>query len=408
VAAVVAGGGAIAATPAHATLPVPTITSVYVAGSTTNKVVGTGSTIEITGTGFTGMVDNQAVAGCSVAATAYPATGSGCSQVRFLGVGGAANAGFALATRYNVLSDTKIIASVPSITVGSGAATGNPALGTGSVKVQVLNTTGTGTSSGISASTASEVFYRAPLVAAYSGTVAANPNGGGTLVVPVSGLPSSTTSASFLLEKVTGYVYNTVAGAPNVAATAVTFNDASNVNVTLPPGAPVGNLVGIMLVHDGILGTADADSLSYAAVVSRIQVCQTTALATAADTWITATNAGAGAQSATLPDCTGGSNVGLSATSYVKVTGKGFTGATAWTADNTTSAVGETCATASDTVAYCKLIVTGTPPTGGVAALAFTPADPDDFTGSGGSNGSLTAPTLVPTGGAIIVYNTLA
>jgi len=399
VAAVVAGGVAVAG-PAHAALPLPTITSVYVAGTPANKVVSTGTTIEINGTGFTGMVDNSAESGCSVAAVAYPASGSSCSQVRFLGAGATASAGFTLATRYSVVSDTKIIAAVPSIAPGTGSATGNPALGTGSVKVQVLNTSAAGTSSGLSASTASELFYRAPLVANYVGTVSGNPLGGGTLVVPVTGLPTATTAASFLNEKVTGYVYSVVANSPSVSSAAVTFNDPTDVNLTLPPGAPAGDFVGIMIVHDGIAGTADVNALKYPAIITKVQSCSGAA-ATATDTWVTAINASAGTQSGTLPECTGGANVSGTAADvdYIKISGKGFTGATGWNVDGTAGATGgvtEVCGVASDTVAYCKLTV-ATAPAGGISAVSFTPA----------AVGSSSAPDLVPTGGSILIWNTL-
>jgi len=59
--AMVAGGVVVVASPAQAVLSVPTIASVFVAGSTTNKVVTAGTTVLITGTGFTGMIDNSAV-----------------------------------------------------------------------------------------------------------------------------------------------------------------------------------------------------------------------------------------------------------------------------------------------------------------------------------------------------------
>ncbi|MEV6851729.1 hypothetical protein [Actinoplanes sp. NPDC051411] len=399
-AAAVVAGGLVLATPAHATLPLPTITSVSVAGSPANKVVSTGTSIEITGTGFTGMVDNAADSGCNTAAVAYPAAGSSCSQVRFLGALANATTGFTLATRYSVISDTKIIASVPSIAPGSGALAGNPALGTGSVKVQVVNTSATGTSSGISASAASEVFYRAPLVANYVGTVSANPAGGGNLVVPVTGLPSGSTSASFLLEKVTGYVYSVVSGSPTIASTAVTWNDANSVNLTVPPGSPAGDFIGIMVVHDGIAGTADVNALKYPAIITKVQSCSGT-VATAVDTWVTAINASAGTQSGTLPDCTGGANVSGTAAdvNYIKITGKGFTGGTGWNVDGTAGATGgvtEVCGVASDTVAYCKLTV-ATAPADGISAVSFAPA----------AVGSSSAPTLIPTGGAILIWNTL-
>jgi hypothetical protein len=185
-----------------------------------------------------------------------------------------------------------------------------------------------------------------------------------------------------------------------VASAAVTFNDASNVNLTLPPGAPAGDFIGIMVVHDGIAGTADVNALKYPAIITKVQSCATGAVATAVDTWVTAINNSAGTQSATLPDCTGGANVSAAVgDDMIKITGKGFTGATGWNVDGTAGATGgvtELCGVASDTIAYCKLTV-ATAPAEGISAVVFTPA----------AVGSSAAPALVPTGGSILVWNTL-
>src|SRR5689334_16735419 len=84
--AVVAGGTVFATAPAHAVLPLPTITGITV-GAGTSKVVTQGTTIAIAGTGFSGMVDNSS-SGCNTSgavSAVWPAAGSGCSQVRFNG-----------------------------------------------------------------------------------------------------------------------------------------------------------------------------------------------------------------------------------------------------------------------------------------------------------------------------------
>lgn len=388
VAAVAAGGVAVVANPAYAA--VPTVTGVFVAGSTTNKVVTAGTTVVINGTGFSGMTDNAADPACSISPVAYPVTGSGCSQVRFVGLASTATAGYALATRYTVISDTQIYATVPTITPSDGVAVGSPVAGTGLIKVQVVNTMGTGSSSlGSVVGTTSDLFYRHALTAALtSTTVTANPLGGGTVAVGVSPIAALTTT-TLPLEKLTAYVTSLAAGSPTVVVASVTFNNATTVNVTLPPGSPAGNLVGVMLVHDGIAGTADADSLKYPAVITKLESCSTDVAGLA--TTITLP----------LPTCTGtatapgtdGSNAD------VKVTGKGLTGATAWSFDGAGGTVVETCTVISDTLAYCDLAIT-TVPSPAVAAVTYTPADPD-------AAGPVTAPALAPTAGSILIYSSL-
>ncbi|WP_436527523.1 hypothetical protein [Actinoplanes sp. HUAS TT8] len=388
VAAVATCGTAALASPAYAA--VPTITSVSVAGSATNKVVTAGSTVVITGTGFSGMVDNKDTAGsCSTTAPAvWPASPSSCSQVRFNGVGATTTAGFTLATRYSVINDTTIYATVPTVTPVDGT-TGSPAAGTGSMKVQVVNTTANGTSSGISASAASEVFYRGPLTAAISpAAVNANPNGGGAITVGVSGV-AALTATTFPQEKITAYVSSVVSGqtSPQVSQATVAFKDATNVTVTVPPSGASGDYAGVMLVHDGITGTADVDSLKYPAVITQINSCSADI-----SSYISS-------PTTTFPTCTGSATAPSAAASTAdyKITGKGLSGATAWSFDGAGGNVAETCVTISDTTAYCHIVVTA-PPTSGVAPVTFTPA-------AVGSTSS--APALVPTPGGIVLYTTL-
>jgi hypothetical protein len=386
VAAVAAGGVVVFATPAFAA--VPTITSVFVAGSTTNKVVTTGTTVLITGVGFSGMTDNAATAACTVT----PVANSGCSQVRFYGIGTATSTeGYTVATRYNVISDTQIYATVPAIPVATGAATplGAAAIGTGSVKVQVVNTMLSGSSSLMSASAASELFYRHALTAAVVGgvgAVTANPLGGGTITVGVTPIPTITTT-TLPQEKITAYFTSIVAGSPMVIAAPVAFKDGVSVSVTLPPGSPAGDYVGITLVHDGIAGVADVDSIKYPAVITKLESC------TVDVTTVTALPAASAcAGTATAPG-TDGSDADI------KITGKGLTGATDWDFNGTGGDVDPTCTVVSDTLAFCDLNITDVP-SPAVAPVTFTPADPD-------LAGPATAPALVPTAGSILIYSSL-
>jgi hypothetical protein len=380
----VIAAGVFAASPAHAVLPLPTITGVAVVGGGTSKVVTAGSTIQITGTGFGGMTDNAAVAGCTTTAAAdYPAAGSGCSQVRFLGIGATGTANFTVATRYIVASDTTIYATVPTIAAADGA-TGGPVAGTGSVKVQVLNTMPTATASLQSNSATSEVFYRKPLTATLAGATNANPVGGGTLPVTLAGGIATLTTTTLPQEKLSAYVYSTSAGSPQVATGAVSFKDGTSVNVTLPPGSPQGDPVGVMVVHDGIAGVPDATNLKYPAVINKLESCPSSV---------------AVVNTLPLPVCTGGSTAPASGTADFKVTGKGFTGSTSWSFNGTGGTVTTGCTVMSDTLAYCHLVIT-TPPTSGVVSVTFVPLDPD-------SGGPLSAPVLVPTSGGIVIYGTL-
>lgn len=358
VAAVVAAGAAVVAGPADAVLPVPKITSVFVAGSTTNRVVTNGTTVRITGTGLSGMVDNSADPACS----ATPVASSRCSQVRFNGLSANADAtGYTLASRYVVVSDTQIYATVPTI-AALAPATGAPAAGTGSIRVVVVNTAigaGSSLASDPGTTTATELLYRHPLGAALvNSSVAASPVGGGTIAVDVTNI-TALTSGGIAAEKISAYFTSVVDGSPSVVATSVTFNDSDTVNVVVPPGTPAGDFVGVMLVHDGVLGTADSDSLKYPALVTKVETCGSFVPPV----------------TTVLPVCTGPANTGASPI-HAKLTGKGLAGATNFEFGGSDGVTQESCSVMSDTLVYCRVVV-GSVPSSPVVAVTFTPADLD-------------------------------
>jgi hypothetical protein len=250
---------------------------------------------------------------------------------------------------------------------------------------------GTGTSSLVSASTTSELFYRRPLTAALAGPVNANPNGGGVLPVTLSGGIATLTTTTLPQEKLTAQVYSLATGSPVVNTAAVTFRDGTSVNVTVPPGSAQGNFVAVHVLHDGIAGTADSDDLKYPAVITKLESCGATDVAPVPSPLPTT--------------CTGAANVPASGSANFKVTGKGFTGATVWdwdgaiTTDPGVAGVESTCNVVSDTLAFCELAIT-TVPNPPVVSVTFTPVDPD-------AGGPATVPVQVPTSGGVIIYSTL-
>lgn len=379
--AAVVGAGSVFFVATAAQAAPPTVTSVVVSG-TTSKVVTAGTVVTITGVGYTGMTDNMSATGCP----ATPVTTTACSEVRFVGQTGT----YTNATRFTVLSDTTIQAVVPSgipNTVDTTTASA-PVPGTGSMKVQVVNTMAGGTSSlgSLTTGTASEVFYRAKLNAAMTpSAVTLNPIGGGTLVVDIASSPiaalTSGSSGTFVAEKITAYLVSTVANSPRITATSVTFNDADSVNVIIPPGSVSSESVNVILVHDGIAGDPDGDTtVKYPAVITKIEGCSVDVSTVPSP----------------LPTCSGTANLPTSGTANVKVTGKGFTGSSAWSFDGSDGTIVEDCETVADTMAFCNLTIT-TAPTSGVAAVTFTADDPDNAAN----------PTVAATGGAIVVYTGL-
>jgi hypothetical protein len=374
VTAMIITGVVVLAPIAHAA--VPTVTSVLVLGSTTNRVVTAGTNIVITGTGFAGMKDSAANPACSVT----PVASSGCSQVRFNGLSANTNAtGYTLGTDYVVVSDTKIHATVPTI-AALAPATGAPTAGAGSIRVVVVNTVVGGGSSLISAAgttAATELFYRHPLTATLqSASVTPSPLGGGTIAVDVGNIAPITTG-NFVYEKITARFTSTVSGSTNVLTSSVTFVDTDTVNVVVPAGTPTGDYVEVTLLHEGIAGTGDSDSLKYPATITAIQTC--TAFTPPVTT--------------TLPSCTGAASSAAS-TFYTKLTGKGLTAATAFTFDGSGGTTTETCSVYSHTIAYCVVDVAAAPPAL-IAVVSFTPGDPDDV-------GPATAPTFAATGSSSV------
>lgn len=371
------------ATPAAAVLPVPTVTSVFVVGSTTNRVVTAGMTVRISGTGFTGMKDNAADPACSVA----PVAGSRCSQVRFNGIGATTAANFTLTSRYVVASDTVIYATVPTV-AALAPASGAPAAGSGSMRVVVVNTNPAGTSSlsSVAGTTATtEVLYRHPLTAALvTSPLAANPLGGGTINVDVTNVAPLTggTGGTLAQEKITANFTSVITDSPTVVSNSVNFVDADTVSVIVPGGMPDGGFVNVKLIHDGIDGTGDSDSLKYAAVITSIKTCSTTFTPPV---------------TTPIPTCAGTAN-STDSTVYVMLSGRGFTEATAFLFDGNDGDIGEDCAVYSDVTVYCKLTV-NTVPSIPVVTVTFTPGDAD-------STGPQTAPAQAQVGtGAVFSFS---
>ena len=396
-----AGGVFFVATPAHAA--VPTISGVVVAGTTATKVVGSGTTVVITGAGFTGMVDNSpgatgivggagADADCNVS-TSIPL---GCSQVRFVGTGAAPN-NYTKAANYTVVSDTQIYATVPDgipVNLAAGAVDKSPALYSGKMFVQVVNTAVA--AMGLSASTSSDVYYRHKLRGTIATAPQASPLGGGTVIATVEAevsaawvgytlfstavtAPIAAPLNNFTAEKITAYFVAGETGASSIYSTSVTRASDTTVNVLVPQGTPADSTVGIMLIHDGIVGSPDATAVTYPAVITSLSNCGTTAPTNFATVNVTCTGP------ASAPT-TGGPY-------YVKVTGKGLTGATLWDFGTDTTT---TCVIISDAVANCTLTLDDTPEP--VVAVSFTAGNPP---------GPADPPQVGTTAGSIFVFTDL-
>ena len=384
----------MAASPAAAA----TVTSVAVVNSS-SKIVSVGSTVAITGTGFTGMTDNASTGANSNSGACVATPAAGCSQVRFYGIKTdgsafeAASGNFAVSTKYVVVSDTLIYAAVPAL-AASGA--GAPTAGYGIIGVAVLNGTSLTapaafTSATTSPAGAGQLVYRAPLTADVAGSsTVASSTGGGTITVGVTGMTLA--SASFANERISATfswiaanaTANSTVGSPMVVATTVSYASASTVTVLVPPGTPSGELVAVELIHDTIRGTPDTGNLEYAAVINRIRTCPTFTI---------------GGLSTALPTCTGPASGPTAAGSiYTEIAGKGLTGAgSTFDFDGADGNTASSCSVITDVLAYCIVTVT-TAPTVPVAVVTFTPADPD------GGGAAYTAPVVGVTPGSVFLY----
>jgi hypothetical protein len=410
-ASAIAGGGVlVVASPASAA----TVTSVAVVGSS-GKIVSDGSTIAITGTGFTGMTDNaDPGAGSPPACVATPA--AGCSTVRFIGMNAANTASSAttptLATRFTVVSDTLIYASVPALPVYG--VDGAPSVGYGVIGVSVQNGISVTVPATFNATTtgatgAGQLIYRHKLTAeiapAGNTVISASALGGGTLSVAAttgSNTAVPFTTASFTNEKVTA-LFTMIDGpgasvqSARVVSTAVSLAANGNtLSVGVPVGTPLGELVSLELIHDGIGGTPDSDDLKYAAVINRIETC-----ATPSPVWDHTSNV---TFPSPVPNCTGPAATGTTANStfYVEIQGKGFTGAgDTFDFSGSSSTFASDCNIISDALAYCTVTTGATIPSEGAVAVTFTPADPDaDATGTS----VYSAPAVGKTPGAIFLF----
>jgi hypothetical protein len=177
----------------------------------------------------------------------------------------------------------------------------------------------------------------------------------GKTVVPVVGLSGmGASAAAFATAKITATVDGDVAPVAWVSATSV--------NVTAPAGTPSNTAVNVVLYRNGVAGGSTTGA-KYAAVISKLS---RTSGGLAADT-----------------------------THPITVTGKGFTGATAWAFGSTNLGVtgtfvrstpnttGATCVVVTDTTATCTAIPAA-PQDGGLVSAAtaapFTTAVSVSFT----------------------------
>ncbi|MFI1991613.1 IPT/TIG domain-containing protein [Actinoplanes sp. NPDC020271] len=188
----------------RAVTKVPTVTAVSAVSGTT----GGGTTVTVTGSGFTTLEAGNAAA------------------VKF---------GDVNAKSFTVVSDTKLTAVTPA---GTG----------GAVLVKVTNSAGT--------SAGSATFtYRAPLTATFKDVTGAKPTGGTPVDVTVTGGTVGTTFKEFAAEKLTAKVGD--------ATAAVAWVDATHVKVTTPASTK-STAQRLTLTHDGVTGPASENTIRYA------------------------------------------------------------------------------------------------------------------------------------------------
>jgi IPT/TIG domain len=183
---------------------IPTVSSVSAKSGTTEG----GTTVTITGSGFSGLEAGNAAA------------------VKF---------GDVNAKSFTVVSDTKLTAVTPAGTAGA-------------VVVKVTNSTGT--------STGTATFtYRAPLGATFKDVTGAKPAGGTPVEVTVTGGTVGTTAKEFAAEKVTAKVGD--------ASATVAWVDATHLKVTAPASTKA-TAQKLTLIHDGVAGPASEATIRYA------------------------------------------------------------------------------------------------------------------------------------------------
>lgn len=233
-----------------------------------------------------------------------------------------------VAPAVKVISDTQLVVTFQTTGAALNAASGSQLI--------VTNP------KGASANTAADnLSIHVPLTA---GTVAANTllNPLGKSVVRVTGLAAGlgTTAALFAPKKITA----TVDG----EAASVKWVSDTSVDVTTPAGTPSNTAPNLVLSREGVPGAANTTA-KYAAIITKL--------------------------SATSGPLAGGSEV--------TVTGKGFTGATAWLF----GAVTATCTVNTDVKATCTVPVASA---AGAVSVSFTPASSTPYGTSAGATYSYT------------------
>lgn len=243
----------------------------------------------------------------------------------FTGTTGVDVVGTAVAS-FVVLNDTQIAI----VTAATHAAGGG----------RVVVTNGTGPN----VDTATDDFtYVAPYAGTATPTLALNPAGGTQFTVTLTTGAAGTTLAAFKLNKITA----TVGG----LSAPVTWVDDTHIKLTAPAGAPSNTAPAVVVNHNGVPSATITPGAKYAAVITKL--------------------------SKTSGPLAGGGTL--------TVTGKGFTGATAWkfgltnlsvTATKVLSVANTaTCTVTNDTTATCT--IPAAPKDGG-----FGGGTSNDFSGS--------------------------
>jgi hypothetical protein len=193
----------------------------------------------------------------------------------------------------------------------------------------VTVTDGTNTSA---VSAGDKFYYRAPITATVPSGTLLNSLGGSSVTV-TSSFNWGATVTAFAAERITATVGGTAAS--------LTYIDATHAKLTAPIGTPSASATSIALIHDTIAGTPDSTNAKYLAVI--------------------------GSLSKTSGPLAGGGTI--------TVTGKGFTGATAWMFGATSATCTNAAAPLADTSASCTVPASasgGTTP--GAVSVSFTPA----------------------------------
>jgi hypothetical protein len=281
------------------------------------------------------VVSATAVVGAAVVGTATPAFATVLPTITKLSVPAAE----ATATAVTILVTGKgFSVSAPTVTVAGAASTVAvindtqlvATVASGAVPtVDTVGRVSVTTSAGANADTAADDFS---FLLKYDGTIAAaklNPFGKSVFPVVLTAGTAGANLTAFKANKVTATVGGAVA--------TVAWVDNTHVSLTAPAGTPSNTAPAVILYRNGVTGATITGSAKYAAVITKLSV--------------------------TSGPLAGGGTV--------TVTGKGFTGATAWKFGLTSTAAAGSPATPAANAATCTI-------TNDTSASCTIPAAPKD------------------------------